>query len=431
MCGLVGAAGRLGAKEESAFKDLLKFDAIRGEDSTGLAAIDNKTDVFVEKAVGNPYDFLNLRRVDKVFQRANRVIIGHNRWATSGIVNKNNAHPFEFDTLVGVHNGTLKNRHNLKFFKDYSVDSEQLYANIEEDGIDEALQKTDGAYALVWWDKQELKLHMVRNVERPLFYTSTLDKKIIFWASEAWMLSVALSRHDVKHGDIHSIIPNNLHTFDIEPEAVWNSAPDLVPHVRPLPPKKVVHYLPPVNPQRASIVSGHGARLKPIDERPPIDEKRMQAWVTVTTDGVHVDHSNNKFLIGVDSHGIEEYRLYSTSFDRLSELAHCTFRAKIFGYSPTLKYYLLGMDSVIDPQKVSNSEKKEKDVEEIGDKKDDETSQILSFPVLDHQGREVSEITFYYRYSNCAMCSADIEYGARYKPLDRNTAICSDCMESE
>lgn len=435
ICGLVGAAGRLGAKEESAFKDLLKLDAIRGEDSTGVAAVDSKTDVIVEKAVGNPYDFLTLRRVEKVFHRTNRVLIGHNRWATSGVVNKNNAHPFEFNTLVGVHNGTLKNRHNLKFLKDYTVDSEQLYANIEEDGIDVALQKTEGAYALVWWDKVGMKLHMVRNIERPLYYTTTLDKKIIFWASEKWMLEIALYRHDVKHSEVHSIVPNQLHTFDIDPEAVWKNAPDLVPHVRPVVPKPVVHYLPPVtppNPLRASVVSGHGARLKPIDERPTINEKRMKEYVKVTTDGVHVDYANNKYLIGVDVHGIEEYRLYSTDFDRLKELSHSTFRAKIFGYSPTLKYYLLGLDSVLDAQKVEHTkEKKEEDVEPVGVEEDDECSRVLIFPVLDHQGREVSEITFYYRYSECAHCGADIEYGEKYKPLDRNTALCSKCMESK
>lgn len=36
------------------------------------------------------------------------VVIGHVRASTKGVISDDNAHPFVFPNLVGVHNGTLK-----------------------------------------------------------------------------------------------------------------------------------------------------------------------------------------------------------------------------------------------------------------------------------------------------------------------------------
>lgn len=429
ICGLVGVAGRITAKEEGAFKDLLKIDALRGEDSTGVASIDASGDVVVEKAVGNPYDFLSLRRVEKLFHKTNRVLIGHNRWATSGIVNKANAHPFEFDTLVGVHNGTLKARHNLKFMKDYTVDSEQLYANIESEGLDETIAKVEGAYALVWWDKEDETLKMLRNSERPLVFTITEDKKCMFWASESWMLSMMLARNGIKHGDLFTVAVDKLHTWDIKPDAMFKDAPDLEPSLREVAQKKTMAVVPMVRPGTvgtgAITTGGSTIKLPPVELRPPINPDKMRTWVRLKMSGLHVDANNNKFLVGIDPIGIEEYRLYSVNEAFLRELANTTLTGKIFGHSPTLKYYLISMESVKDVMDPNGGKqaKKEEEAEES-----DGGSKILHFPVLDHEGREISEINFYYRYSTCSYCSRDIDYGEKYKPLNRDTCLCSDCV---
>ena len=155
MCGLVGVAGDLTAKEDKILRTLLILDTVRGEDSTGIAAIPKFGDAVVVKTVGPAFELFNLKKYENTINKQNRVVIGHNRFATQGAVNKANAHPFEFDTLVGVHNGTLRNKSKLKDANTFVVDSENLYHHIEQEGLRDAIDTVDGAYALVWWNKNE------------------------------------------------------------------------------------------------------------------------------------------------------------------------------------------------------------------------------------------------------------------------------------
>lgn len=209
MCGLVGAAGDLTGKEERAFKTLLILDVLRGEHSTGIAAVfKNKEAPQVVKSVGTPFDLFYDKRCEDVFRKPNRVLIGHNRYATQGAVNRRNAHPFEFENVIGAHNGTLTSRWQLDDNKDFDVDSQSLYNHVSRNGIKDAIEKIQGAYALTWWDKEHQTINFLRNRERPLFMCHSEDGKCMFWASEKWMLSVALSRNDVKHGDIGELIPD-------------------------------------------------------------------------------------------------------------------------------------------------------------------------------------------------------------------------------
>lgn len=205
MCGIVGMAGNILPVHERALKDLLKLDSLRGEDSTGVVCIGKWKDaeVKIAKSVGDPFQLFDQKSFENAMAGSQRVIIGHNRAATSGAVTRNNAHPFDHPTLVGVHNGTLHNKHVLEDAKDYKVDSDNLYHHIEKKGLRDAMDKADGAWALVWWNKVEHELNILRNDKRPLFTTVTVDAKgvpnfdVVFWASEAWMLQVALSRHNI------------------------------------------------------------------------------------------------------------------------------------------------------------------------------------------------------------------------------------------
>jgi glucosamine 6-phosphate synthetase-like amidotransferase/phosphosugar isomerase protein len=222
MCGIVGMAGNILPVHERAMKTLLVLDSLRGEDSTGIVCVGKWKDCEVKlaKSVGDPFQLFDHKSYENAMQGSQRVIIGHNRAATSGAVTRNNAHPFDHPTLVGVHNGTLKNKHVLDDAKDYKVDSDNLYHHIEKSGLRDAMNKVDGAWALVWWDKVEHELNILRNKERPLWTCVTADKdgnpdfNVIFWASEPWMLRVALSRHGIQTDtpveideDVHVRVP--------------------------------------------------------------------------------------------------------------------------------------------------------------------------------------------------------------------------------
>lgn len=230
MCGLVGCAGNLNGKHDKVLKQLLVLDALRGEDSTGIAAIQKHTnDVRVAKQLGNPFELFQYKPFEQALQKSNRVLIGHNRYATQGAVNRRNAHPFEFDSLVGVHNGTLSSKHKLADAKDFQVDSENLYHHIDKYGLDSAIKELGGfnnAWALVWWDKDMETLNFLRNEERPLFWTRSNDMECLFWASERWMLESVLMRNEIKHTEIIQFTEDVHHSMHIQANGTM-SKPEL------------------------------------------------------------------------------------------------------------------------------------------------------------------------------------------------------------
>ena len=210
MCGIVGVAGFLGRKEKDVFCDMLVFDSVRGAHSTGILGVDTKGECLLSKAVGDTYVLFDRKQTDKTLNHATTLLLGHNRFATVGGITHNNAHPFDFSTLVGAHNGTLRNAWALPYAKEYSVDSQRLFACIEEKGLAESIGMTLGAWTLVWYDKINGSINFLRNEERPLSYCFAENGKDLFWASEGWMLSAALGRNEVKHTEV-KVVPIDTH----------------------------------------------------------------------------------------------------------------------------------------------------------------------------------------------------------------------------
>lgn len=222
MCGIVGAAGSLTFETDKMFKNLLIVDSLRGLDSTGIAAINRDEEIRVVKAVGNPFDLMNLKSFDQALGKMNRAIIGHNRFATQGVVNRRNAHPFEFEHIVGVHNGTLQSKHKLLDANQFTVDSENLYHHMNEKGLESLLEVIEGAWSLVWWDRRDSTLNFLRNKERPMWIVPNKKGDVILWASEPWMLDAAIQRSPMDFEEPVSTKVDQHYSFHIDDKAVLN-----------------------------------------------------------------------------------------------------------------------------------------------------------------------------------------------------------------
>lgn len=207
MCGVVGIAGSLYSREELTMKRMLLLDSLRGMDSTGLAAVKNGgLKVEISKRATHCFNLYDTKSFSDALNCNNSIaFIGHNRSATSGKISDVNAHPFQCGHITGVHNGTLEDS-DKKILEDivgekFNVDSEALFAAIAKVGVKEVIPKLTkgrdhfkGAWSLVWWDAKDRTLNFLRNVHRPLWYCFSEDFKLVFWASEFWMLDAALQK---------------------------------------------------------------------------------------------------------------------------------------------------------------------------------------------------------------------------------------------
>lgn len=225
MCGIVGMAGKLQFQHRAIFKDMLAVCQVRGRDSTGVIRVKPDDEYVWVKNVGTPDFLLDTKMYDKQIDTGeSKVLIGHCRAKTVGEVNTKNAHPFDFPgKICGVHNGTLKATYQMERGRDFTVDSELLYWTISEYGVEETITKRvddGGAWALVYWNAEENTLNFLRNEERPLWFTHSEDKQVMFWASEPWMLSVVNRKLKLWDGEgnasIYPLPINQLYSFTID-----------------------------------------------------------------------------------------------------------------------------------------------------------------------------------------------------------------------
>jgi glucosamine 6-phosphate synthetase-like amidotransferase/phosphosugar isomerase protein len=205
------------------FKTLLELDTIRGPHSTGVITVNPHTYVSeYSKELGTPWDFFKKSHLfdDKGnFYRATCALIGHNRLATQGAINKENAHPFDFPNIVGVHNGTLEQssfRELKEGGSNFEVDSEALYHRLNDKPLKKVLPELSGAWALFFYDKKNKTIRLIRNSQRPLSYAFSKDGKTLFFASEGWMIDIAARKNNVKIQDVLEVKENLMHYIHLD-----------------------------------------------------------------------------------------------------------------------------------------------------------------------------------------------------------------------
>jgi predicted glutamine amidotransferase len=444
MCGIVGMAGELDGKTDKALKHMLIFDSVRGEDSTGVASVGrHNDDVMVAKQLGNPFELFEHRLYPKtIANRQNRVVIGHNRYATSGGVSRATAHPFEFETLVGVHNGTLHNKHVLDNSGDFKVDSENLYHHIERNGLDAAIKIIRGAWALVWWDKEEDTLNFLRNKERTLYYTVNEAGNQLFWASEAWILDIALGRNDIKHKDIVLFEEDMLHSVPI-PRGGKLGKPVLRKIVND-PAPVVVHTVGRVydnrnNFQQGATTAGTSStspstnvvKLEkpanvPVDSRSKVDAEFMRSKKLLMEAVVVVKEQSGAeyVLCFCPDKPFYEVRLYVHGKHAVQQDIGCEFEGDISGFVQTASegvgYYKVSPHGIVITATADANA-----VHAVG----------TAGEYLTHDGKYLGKAAWEKEYGQCAFCSDNIEAddmldkGARLSKS--GDAFCGGCMKDD
>lgn len=410
-------AGKIQFKEEKAFKTLLMLDTIRGVDSTGIAYVDDDGGVSVVKAPIPAPEFIRSGYYER-FNRANkRVIIGHNRAATKGKVNYKNAHPFEFEHIVGAHNGTLREYSALK--SDHEVDSEKLFYALDKHGPEEVIPQISGAWALTWFDSRNHTINFLHNGERDFHYTFSEDEATIFWASEDWMLEVALSREGIKHKTIQSIKHDIWYALPIDFSCNKSAMKALaVPKGVAVEGKKFQ--------STKSYTSIHGKTSKTTNTTTPTGStkpstntfegmvKRLDETVTVrVTSLIHDGQAALCFEPG----NSDEFILYNGPHYKLEDILGKRIKArikKLHRKNDVIKFHLYASSvEVFEPPVVVN----------LTDRP------VVSINMAyDHQYKPVSHEQWNQRYSNCSMCTCDLAYGEYGRIISYDEILCESCL---
>lgn len=300
MCGHVGIAGKLEYKDEATLKRLLLLDYFRGTDSTGVAAIRKDGNTPIAKLASHPIDLFDSKAYEKLntaFQT--KVFIGHNRAATKGKVNGNNAHPYQYGHIIGAHNGTLEQSSwkdlNECLGYETDVDSMAIFACIEKVGIEETVKMLRGAWALVWVNLEERTLNFLRNKERPMWHSYTSDFNKIIWASEWPMIQAATEMGGKDAYDLYttskghcffSMEEDYLYSYDFDKMSAgqYTNLPDAkIKKIEGRPPLPVVTY-----PQGGSPFTGGAGTTKTTTsgQRTPSEVKTdLPPVITIITSG--------------------------------------------------------------------------------------------------------------------------------------------------
>lgn len=253
MCGLVGIAGDLNHADEDRIKRLLVLDWFRGKDSVGLAGIRNSGEVKIAKTIDSPTQLFDMGKFrDACNANQSCAFIGHNRAATRGAVSHSNAHPFQFDHIVGAHNGTLWPSSHSALEKamgeTYPVDSQAVIAAIAALGIDETIKLMEGAWAVSYFNLDDGTMNFIRNKERNLWYATTRSKNHLVWASEWGMIKGAMYESEgliARDGEGHGFfefVEDVHYSFDVRALKDGKEVPK--PRVKKMEGKKVGPFRP-------------------------------------------------------------------------------------------------------------------------------------------------------------------------------------------
>jgi len=208
MCGIFGvlSAHSINKNQGNFLIDAFQTGVVRGHHGTGMITVQPDGSASgVSRAIAGG-EFLSDDKTRKHLDKASRakLVVGHNRFTTSGENIDEHCHPFEYENVIGVHNGSVPDGPLQKIDPDKShvVDSSRIYAALDkaDDPIEVLKHIHTGAYALVWYDRRDKSLYMARNGQRPLHIAETAGGLV--FSSELGMLGWLIARNSLAYKNV-------------------------------------------------------------------------------------------------------------------------------------------------------------------------------------------------------------------------------------
>jgi glucosamine 6-phosphate synthetase-like amidotransferase/phosphosugar isomerase protein len=204
LCGIAGYSIAPGSSVERtvAARALLTGIAERGADAVGYAYRAPDEPIAVHKQRSGATALLDRIHVP---EEATKLLV-HVRDFTKGHPSlAANNHPVRHGSVVGIHNGIIKNddelfeRHSIdRAEPEMTVDSEIIFALAEQSRgkTASALQQLYGSMATAWLDEERPELLIARGMGRPLWLGK--GKRELFFASTRVALELVESYCDIK-----------------------------------------------------------------------------------------------------------------------------------------------------------------------------------------------------------------------------------------
>jgi glucosamine--fructose-6-phosphate aminotransferase (isomerizing) len=226
MCGIVGYTGPRDAGP--ILMEGLRRLEYRGYDSAGIALVDERGDLFVEKKAGK---LSNLATAIAERTPSAAVGLAHTRWATHGRPSDVNAHPQVDCTgrVTVIHNGIIENFQELRDGLEArghtlvsETDTEAIAHLIEEayegdiaEAARKALRQLEGAYALAIMHRDENDRIVGARKDVPLVVG--LGEGESFLASDVAAI-LAHTRRVIflEEGDVADLTPDRVTVTDVE-----------------------------------------------------------------------------------------------------------------------------------------------------------------------------------------------------------------------
>jgi len=230
MCGIVGAVAERNIVP--ILVEGLRRLEYRGYDSAGVAVVDAEQQIGLCRTVGKVAELE--AKLDKSPLNG-RIGVAHTRWATHGGVTEENAHPHLSGRIAVIHNGIIENFAEIKeelLAKGYEFKSEtdtevaaHLVHDYVKDGMDlveavgKAVERFEGAYALLVVDAEDPERIVVSRVASPLVIGLGLGENFVASGVPA-LLPVTQRFIYLEQDDLAEIRRDSVKIYDAERKLV-------------------------------------------------------------------------------------------------------------------------------------------------------------------------------------------------------------------